>query len=350
MSTAEYTSAVSYFYSLMTFSFRTELTPKTLPRKVSFGQDIVMAGSCFSTHMAMRLRRAGLRIFELPNGIVYSPMPLANALLRALRDIPYTDADVVRTEEGFKLFTHHGSLWHSHAVQLLQIANDLRLVLAAKLKSCDFLILTVGTSHTWHLLYDGRAVANCHKQPGHFFERKLHDSEHTAQVLGEVLTEILKINPHIQCVLTVSPVRHLRDGLTTNALSKAFLLTALHRLCEKLNRLAYFPASELLLDDLRDYRFYAADMVHPSETAMDYIWQKFADVFLSDTVLKALPKFKKLEKIVLHRPLHNHDRHLLQANTLLANLQAEYPDADFNYFKTLNYQHHAAERTASDEY
>jgi hypothetical protein len=316
----------------MSTVFRTTFDISPLPHRAAFGHEVVVAGSCFAQHIQQRLQQSGISTFDLPNGIVYSPAALAEAMRRALDDAPYTETDILHTPFGAKLYTHHGAVYHPESETLLHLANEGRKKLRQRLLSAHFLLITSGTSFIWQLKSNGRAVANCHKQPASLFERKMLTSAESIAWLEPVLQTCLKLNPNLQIILTLSPVRHLRDGASQNALSKAHLLVALHHLSQTLPHTFYFPAYELLLDDLRDYRFYGPDMVHPSESGVAYIWEHFARYFLGDEVREALPRLNSLYKRMQHRPLHPEVKVEHGFSAELKNLQQRYPTADFSIF------------------
>lgn len=261
--------------------FRTEIKLPPASRPVGHSSAIVSVGSCFAERMGDRLRRYKFRLLQNPFGIIFHPQPLIAPLEAALAgQEPFTD----------ELFFHDGR-WRSLAFHSILSHHDRRFledrvkaalqVTNMALRQADLLILTLGSAMGFVDRQSGRIVANCHKLPDARFERKMSRVSEVVAAVEPFLAEFLGQNPKAQVLLTVSPVRHLRNGIVENSGSKAVLRAACDELCAALERVHYFPAYELQMDDLRDYRFYGRDLAHPSEVAEDYIWGKFADCWLS---------------------------------------------------------------------
>lgn len=306
--------------------FRTEVQITPLGLTVDHRTRFFAVGSCFADNISRHLDRARFRVSGNPFGTMFNPASVALCLDRLLDGTPYLEQEL--STDGGLWFSHdhHGSLAaHSPSEALAQINNALAEGSQA-LAGADVVIVTLGTA--WLYLRQGRVVANCHKRPAAEFVRRRMDVDQIVVRLTEVFDRL----SGKQIILTVSPVRHLKDGLAENSLSKATLLVAAHRLAAADGRIHYFPAWEIVMDDLRDYRFYAPDMVHPSQQAIDYIWEKFSAAIMSPATLEVARQVESLVAAAAHRPLnpdapaHNIFRQGMLARCL--DLAAAHPEID----------------------
>ncbi len=253
--------------------FRTEIEPlRTAP--IDADARIVLLGSCFADNMGERLERCGFVVTRNPLGPLFNPASLATALERALDGMPYAMSDLTLRDGIYHLLDGAARYASADADKLLEAANVGLDRLASALRDADVVFLTLGTAYIYRLRENGHVVANCHKLPAADFERTRLDTAQTCALLDGVLRRLGAMGK--RTVLTVSPVRHVADGLHANNLSKATLLLAVDSLGAE-----YFPAYEIVCDDLRDYRYYAADLKHPSDTAIEYIYEKFADTYFT---------------------------------------------------------------------
>lgn len=230
---------------------------------------------------------------------------MARSLRLLLRQVPYREDQLFTHQHIVHSFDHHGSFSSRSAAETLQKINARLLYSGRRLREATRLIVTLGTAYVYRLKTSGQVVANCHKLPADCFERNRLRPDDIVAEWSELLSEIRAVNPGVKILFTVSPIRHLKDGLHANQLSKAVLLLAVERLVESdPGRLAYFPAYELMMDELRDYRFYADDMLHPSPQAVEYIWQKFACTCLAKETRTVLNEWEEIRKALNHRPLY----------------------------------------------
>ena len=277
--------------------FRTEIDIAPLGVKIGYGNRILALGSCFAEHIAGRLAEARFRIVTNPTGILFNPLSIA-AALRSYAD----EAPVQHTELDFdgELWFHygfHGSLSAASPDEALSAMNAARKAGAEALRRADRVLLTLGTA--WVYEHNGQVVANCHRQPAtEFVRRRLG----VAEITGAFSALLAGPLAGKEVILTVSPVRHLGDGLEGNAVSKATLRLAAEELAAAHAAVHYFPAYEVLNDDLRDYRFYADDLVHPSAQAIQYVWEKFIPAVLSDEARRLLPDVRHIVVAAAHRP------------------------------------------------
>lgn len=294
--------------------FRTEYI--ATPAELRLGPDcpLAMMGSCFSDYMGERLRDF-LWNASNPCGVLFNPLSIARILelLIECHDGHALQSVSLRDRIAGTLF-ESGSLWHSWLVGssfsgpdpegvLAGISDALRS-LDALLKAGRTLIVTFGTAWCYHLDGTDLVVANCHKQPAARFDRRYTEAGRIAAIWSGLLERLREVYDGLRVVFTVSPVRHVRDGFTENSLSKATLLLSVDRICRDTPDCFYFPAFEILTDDLRDYRFYASDLVHPSEQAVEYIREKFFDTYVGADDIKVLKEGESIRRRLSHRPLN----------------------------------------------
>lgn len=331
-------------------TFRTVFPSRRSTVSLTHADRVLLLGSCFTEHIGNRLAAGKFATLTNPNGIVYNPVSIA----RSLEQLVGMENSAPASESNAAFLFEHAGLWHSWEHHGAFSGVDRNAVLAgirqaqaraaAFLQQASCLFLTLGTAEVFMLKESGQIVANCHKAPaGWFVQRRLSVSE-TVAALSAVLQKIKSRHPGITVVLTVSPVRHLRNGFVENQRSKAVLVLACAELCEQLDFVHYFPAYELLLDDLRDYRFYSDDMTHPNEQAIDYIWDFFSDTFFPEETKRLLAQIDKIAAAMRHRPFNpDTPEHRAFAATQLhqvAVLHEKYPDIDFSAEKS-HFQQHA---------
>ncbi|MDR2389775.1 MAG: GSCFA domain-containing protein [Tannerellaceae bacterium] len=271
----------------------------------SYADEILLLGSCFAGEMGRRLGEDRFRVTSNPFGLLYNPLSMARSLQRMLHPEPFTLDDLHPYEGLYHSFAHHGSFSSPSPREALSGMNRELAVAAECMGRISRLILTFGTAWVYRLRDTGEAVANCHKLPERFFLRERLDVEEVTGLWDAVLQTLWKARPDTRVVLTVSPVRHWKETAQGNQLSKAVLLLAADRLQKRYpEQIAYFPAYEILMDELRDYRFYAADMLHPSPQAADYITGQFYRAFLDAESHKTLAEWRGIQKDLSHLPLH----------------------------------------------
>ncbi|MEL6636485.1 MAG: GSCFA domain-containing protein [Bacteroidota bacterium] len=323
--------------------FRTEIPPIAVPFQVDHQTRILALGSCFSTEIGQYLHRGKFQVLPSPFGIVYHPNVLARQLHRILTGTPYTNADLFFHDERWHSFDHHGHFSHPDPQIGLHRINQHLAEAHQHLADHNVLLLTLGSTRGFYHPTTDQIVANCHKLPQAHFERRSASPTEIAEALRGALELLWEKHPTTQVVLTVSPVRHLRDGLVDNQRSKARLVLATEQVLTSEARVHYFPAYEMLLDDLRDYRFYARDYCHPSPEAIDYVWERFQQAYCSETTRTLLQRIQKLVTASRHRPFHPgrvaHQRFLRQQLRALTQLEREYPQLDFQAERALFEEH-----------
>lgn len=284
--------------------FRTELSPTPDPHQLPRTARVLTMGSCFADSIGTRLAAHKVETLVNPFGTVFQPLSLGRLLRAAAGEDVDWQQHVVEARGRWQSYDLHGNIGADSPVALLQTIQEVVRRTGDFLRTADAVLVTLGTAWAYRLRETGELVNNCHKQPVDLFVRELLTPDDLINSLAETHAYLRRINPKLRFVLTVSPVRHLRDTLPLNAVSKSVLRVAAHFVSELLLDVAYFPAYELLLDDLRDYRFYAADMLHPSEVAEDYVWDKFARTYFDAEFGRFRKEWAAVRQSLGHRPLH----------------------------------------------
>ena len=283
-------------------SFRTIVTPSKPDFTISHHDSMVSIGSCFSENIGKRFYDYKFNININPFGQQYNPHSIAQAMERLLEPVPFTEDDLVLHNEQYHSLSHHGSFSKNIAAETLKEINE-RLVHAAEdLKKATVLFLTFGTAHVFKLKETGAIVSNCHKLPGNLFRQELMGPDEIISVLENALGKLREVNPNIKIILTVSPVRYFAFGVYENSVSKSHLFAAIHALQQKHPDFYYFPAYELVMDDLRASRFFADDMLHPNQQAIDYVWESLSNTFFDNQTRNLLQQIEEVLLALNHRP------------------------------------------------
>jgi hypothetical protein len=284
--------------------FRTELTIAPQERLLPRTARVLTLGSCFADSIGERLRLNKVNALVNPFGTVFQPLALAQLLRAAAGEEQDWQQHVVEARGRWQSYDFHSTIGAESPVELLQTIQDTVRRVSEFVRTADTVVLTLGTAWAYRLRETGELVSNLHKLPAALFEKELLTADEIVNALAEVHALLRRVNPNIHIALTVSPVRHIKDTLPLNAVSKSVLRVACHYLSELLPNVSYFPAYELLTDDLRDYRFYAADMLHPSEVAEDYIWERFARTYFDADFGRFRKEWAAVRQSLGHRPLH----------------------------------------------
>ncbi|MBO2012775.1 GSCFA domain-containing protein [Hymenobacter negativus] len=285
--------------------FRTELTIAPAAGQLARTAQVLTMGSCFADSIGARLVANKVETRVNPFGTVFQPLALARLLRSAAGEDVDWQRHLVQARGRWQSYDLHGSVGAESPVELLQYIQEVVRQTGDFLRTADVVMLTLGTAWAYRLRETGELVSNCHKQPADLFVRELLTPDEIINALAETHAYLRRINPSLRFVLTVSPVRHLKETLQLNAVSKSVLRLATHIVSDLLPGVAYFPAYELLVDDLRDYRFYASDMLHPSEVAEDYIWEKFARAYFDADFGRFRKEWAAVRQSLSHRPLHD---------------------------------------------
>lgn len=327
-------------HNTMQLFTKTEM-PERLP-ELSYADSIMLLGSCFADGMGQRLTAARFRCDVNPFGTLYNPFSITKALRTIVAGHEYAEDDLVQYGGLWHSMMHHGGFSTPDRNETLHLINNRLAKAHDGLHDVSLLILTLGSAWVYSAKGDGRdtglpagtVVGNCHKMPESWFCRRRLTVEEIVADCSSLFEELFVSMPRLRVLMTVSPIRHVRDGLHGNQLSKATLLLAVDELSRMhAGRVCYFPAYEILNDELRDYRFYADDLVHPSAMATDYVWQCFCEHCLTKEAKDVMQSVNKIEKMMGHRPLHpegdEYRRFLCQIMLSIETLCAKYPYFDF---------------------
>ncbi len=316
-------------------TFRTEVALPKVTKKLSYRQPALMIGSCFTENIGYYLQNHYFPIQTNPCGILYNPASIAECIDFLVKEKQFDESDLFFANGLWNSFSFHSRFSHPNKEIALAKINDSITLATSKLRLVSHLFLTFGTSWVYREIQSGKIVGNCHKYPAARFKReRLTVDEMTRQWL-ELLNNIFEINPKLNIVFTVSPIRHLKDGSYENQVSKSGLFLLVDNLKTHFgsDRITYFPSYELVMDELRDYRFYASDMLHLSETAQIFIQEKFNAVFLDQESIEVITKINKIVKSLTHKPFHSegslHNDLLSNLNADALKIKKDYPSINF---------------------
>ena len=284
--------------------FRTRVVPAISVNKINLGDRILSLGSCFAQNIGQRLRDYKFDININPFGILFNPFSIFKLVDQAaLKEIIKTQG-IVENQGIYHHYDFHSDLSRLDRKELVSNANRILNSIGNQLPATSIIIYTFGTSIVYELKDTGEIVANCHKVPSHKFNRRILDIDEIVHAFKVNYDLIKSINRNIRFILTVSPVRHQKESFEQNNVSKSVLRIACERIIQEYANVDYFPAFEIMMDELRDYRFYETDMLHPNEMATNYVWQKFQDVYFDDQQKQFVLKWEKVIKALAHKPFN----------------------------------------------
>ncbi len=286
------------FTEQLKMKFQLDFNPEISPEKIQLGDKITLLGSCFSDEIALRLRSSGFEVLTNPFGTIFHPTAIANLLLNT--DI---ENSIIQRDDLFFSWMASGTIYSTNPELLKNKLIDLQNNLIEYVRSSKFLFITFGTAYAYENESFGSVVANCHKMPNTNFFKVLSSVHEMHQDWNLCLEKIYALNPAIQIIFTVSPVRHIKDGIIQNNQSKARLIELTNRLSE-MTPASYFPSYEILIDVLRDYRFYKDDLVHPNNQAVDYIYKQFEKVFMDEQTQQVTEQVRRLKSNESHKILY----------------------------------------------
>ncbi len=309
----------------------TEVAIPEYPFQIDHQSSVLMMGSCFTDNVGRLLEKYLFSVCVNPFGVTYNPLSIRKNLEALIRKNAYVAGDLDYHNDLWFSFDHYTGFSSPDRDKALTGINEAFLEAKGTFRKAHYLILTWGTAWVYRHNSSGEVVCNCHKIPASEFTRSRLTTREIIKTYKELLTELFKFNPNLKIIQTVSPVRHWKDGAHGNQLSKSTLLLAGETLCELYpDRFFYFPSYELVMDELRDYRFYADDLIHISDQATQYIWGKFADATLSDDSRKIIGELEPLLKILGHRPMiaegEAYKKLVGHREKKLADLKKKYPD------------------------
>lgn len=278
----------------------TEVNTGKSQHLISYNNKILFLGSCFAEEIGSRMRANGFDVLVNPFGVLFNPASIALSLNRLVVGLSLTDKDIVSEGSVYKSIYHSSENASLEKDSLLEFLNDSLIRDSKFLEKSDTIALTFGTTWIYTRKSDGRVVSNCHKQPASSFVR----SSLSVEECVDAIAPLIETMPGKRWFMSVSPVRHLKDGAVENMLSKARLLLAIKELSDRYDNVVYFPSYEIVMDELRDYRFYSSDLLHLSDDAAEYIWERFADFALEGKAVELLRDYKRLSDMKKHRALY----------------------------------------------
>ena len=312
---------------------------KSPSKKITYSDNIFLIGSCFTVHIGRRLDDLKFSVLQNPNGILFDPVSVSKTLSSYIENKQYEQADLFYLHELWQSWNHHSMFSGMVAEEVIDNINHSQSKAHDHLKKSNWLIITLGSSFSYRLIENQQPVANCHRAPAARFNKHLLSAEETVQALELNIDKLKIFNPELEIIFTISPVRHIRDGVVENNRSKARLIEAVHYLVEKYTHTYYFPAYELVIDVLRDYRFYDIDLVHPNYAATEFVFNKFKQSFIAEEAQVFMEEIKKISNGYKHKPFQpkTESHKLFLQNTLqdVKSLQERLPQLDFS--KEFNY-------------
>ena len=307
---------------------------KSPAEKISYDHSLFLTGSCFTEHIGGRLADLKFPVLQNPNGILFDPISVCNSLQSYIEPIYYTASDLFFLNELWQSWQHHSIFSGMHQQEVIDRINQSQQAAHSFLKKANWIIVTLGSAFSYRLIDKNVSVANCHRAPGQWFNKHLVPIQEIANRLDDTIIKLKAFNPTLKIIFTISPVRHLRDGVIENNRSKARLLEAVHQIVEQHDQCNYFAAYELVIDVLRDYRFYDIDLAHPNYAATEYVFEKFRESYIDKNAQQLMEEVKQLITAYKHKPFQPtteaHKHFLKRSLEKTAQLQLQLPQLDFS--------------------
>lgn len=301
--------------------------------QIDYDSKVLLLGSCFSENIGDMFEYFKFQTTINPFGILFHPLAIENLITRAINKDYYTEKDLHFQNEQWCCLDAHSKLNSTSKDEILLELNNAIDQTNQQIKDVTHVVITLGTSWVYRYVTSDVIVANCHKLQQKHFVKELLSVDVIQHSLEAIVSLVKSVNPTVTFLFTVSPVRHIKDGYIENTQSKSHLLTAIHQVVEPRNQLYYFPSYEIMMDELRDYRFYNSDMIHPNEVAIAYIWKKFKTVWLSEDALKVSEIVASIQAKKAHRPFNSsseaHQQFLTKLQLEINSLQTKHPSINF---------------------
>ncbi|MDR1761000.1 MAG: GSCFA domain-containing protein [Bacteroidales bacterium] len=282
--------------------FRTEIRPKPSVFQISHAGRGLTVGSCFSDTIGECLEHSKFPVMRNPLGVVYNPVSIYTALCILCGTRSISEQDLFTDHDVWKSYLLHSSFASTNKNEVLERCVNVQNRFATEFQTLDYCIITLGTAWVYTLNASGEVVSNCHKTPARNFTRRQLSVAEISAAIAQSIELLQNVNPNIQIIFTISPVRHWNDGAHENQVSKSLLFVALHEVLKQYKHTQYFESYELLMDDLRDYRFYESDLLHPNSQAIEYIWHAFSQTYFSAETHSIIQQVQALHKAMQHRP------------------------------------------------
>ena len=313
---------------------------KKLAPPISYRDKLMLIGSCFTEHIGNALGDLKFSVCQNPNGILFGPDAVCKSLLSYIDNKKYTKADLFQLNEVWNSWQYHSRFSNINAEEAVRIINESQQAAHEFLKKTDWLVITLGSSFSYRLTANadtasetiGDGVANCHRAPANWFAKEMLEIDDIKSMLEDCLKKLKQFNPELKFIFTVSPVRHIRDGVVANNRSKARLIEAVHYLTAKFESAYYFPAYELVIDVLRDYRFYDIDLVHPNYPATEFVLEKFTESCIDEEAQQLMQEIRRIVIARKHKAFQPatkaHQQFLISHFEKVKALQEKYPFLD----------------------
>ncbi|MFY8021531.1 MAG: GSCFA domain-containing protein [Bacteroidia bacterium] len=309
-------------------NFKIEFPISAPDSLLNFESKYFFAGSCFAENISLKMKELQMNQEFLTQGILFNPISLCQAFKQIIGEEKPDENSILEAKGLFFSWNHHGKIFHTNKSSFIDLLHRKNIEQSVLLRQSNYLIVSFGSAYVYELIEQNRIVANCHKVPASAFRKRLLSVHEIVNAWSEIIHEIQKMNPCLRIIFTVSPVKYLKDGIHENNLSKSTLLLAVEEL-RKMNQCMYFPAYEIQTDELRDYRFYAQDLAHPNQSAIDYIWERFKDSYFDEDSKQALTELTQYAQMKAHRVLHEgSEEHLMfkeKLNKKERELKVKYP-------------------------
>jgi len=284
---------------------------------IDYNSKVLLLGSCFAENIGEKLTYFKFQSTVNPFGILFHPKAIESCISNVINSKSYSNDDVFYHNERWHCFETHSKLSNPNKEELLADLNTNVKQTKAQIKSATHVIITLGTSWVYRYIESDTIVANCHKIPQKKFLKELLSVDEVVQSLGAIVALVKLENPDVVIIFTVSPIRHARDGYVESNLSKSHLISGIHQVLDEKQNVSYFPSYEIMMDELRDYRYYAEDMLHPNQTAIHYIWERFKSGWISESIEQTLKLVDAIQKGLSHRPFNeNSEQHILFLKSL----------------------------------
>ena len=300
---------------------------------IDYQSKVLLLGSCFVENIGDKFDYFKFESLQNPFGILYHPRAIENLVLNAINEKEYDDSDVFHHNERWHCFDAHSDLSSNSKEEILNNLNDSIKQTNQQINKSSHIIITLGTAWAYRFIETDTIVANCHKIPQKKFLKQIQSVKNIIESLEAIIELIKSVNPTASILFTASPVRHIKDGFVENTQSKSHLISAIHQVVEPRKNIHYFPSYEIMMDELRDYRFYSEDMLHPNKTAVNYIWERFQSVWISSESIQTMEEVDTIQKGINHRPFNpkseQYKEFLQKLEVKKSKLQSQYPHIVF---------------------
>lgn len=315
-------------------NFTTKIHLEKYNHPIDYNSSIMLLGSCFAENMGEKFEYFKFRNVVNPFGIIFNAVSIEKLIHRVVNKIVFTEKDIFFHNDLWHCFEVHSQLSNPNKEEFLSNLNAILELMYQQITSLTHCIITLGTSWVYRNNNSNEIVANCHKVPQKEFTKELVSIEENVKCIQNIISLVHSLNPDCNFIFTVSPVRHIKDGFVENNVSKAHLISAIHTINHQPSTINYFPSYEIMMDELRDYRFYAEDMLHPSQTAIDYIWIKFFENYINQKEFGTMNQVCEIQRALKHRPFNpnseSHQKFLKNLNQKIFELKKNLPNIDFN--------------------